>query len=181
MFQAWQSPDAAGRSFSLPTWENSHLYPGGRGDPEILKLEGSMTRERFMERHAGEPSPPAGRVVAGFSARQNGPDGQAVGGRPGTGAAGGAAAAGASPVQGVHRGVWRRAASCAGHGGMAPQGGQEREHDWAAHGGEQPCLQGPDLLSRGSVRLRRAPAGPAEAGGIHLWLTKSGSSAYTTA
>ena len=82
MFQAWQGGGAAGQSFSLPTWENVHLYPGGRSDPEILQLEQSMTRDRFMERHAGEPSPPAGRVVAEFSARQNVRDVQVVDGLP---------------------------------------------------------------------------------------------------
>ena len=71
LYTAWQAPDAAGESFSLPTWANTILYPGGRQDPEILALEASMTRERFTERHSGQPVPPAGRVLTPFSVLRN--------------------------------------------------------------------------------------------------------------
>jgi len=50
------------QSFSLPTWENTYLFPGGRQDPEILLMEQEMGPERFKERCAGEPVPPAGLV-----------------------------------------------------------------------------------------------------------------------
>ena len=55
------------KSFSLPTWTNSIIFPGGRTDPEILKQEAGMTHERFMERFGGEPCPKTGRVVTEFA------------------------------------------------------------------------------------------------------------------
>ena len=55
------------KSFSLPTWSNLVIFPGGRSDPEILKQEAGMTRERFMERFGGVPCPKVGRVVTEFA------------------------------------------------------------------------------------------------------------------
>ena len=55
------------KSFSLPTWTNNYIFPGGRNDPEILKQEAGMTQDRFMERFGGEPCPKTGRVITEFS------------------------------------------------------------------------------------------------------------------
>ena len=55
------------KSFSLPTWSNVFIFPGGRQDPEILKQEAGMTPERFMERFGGVPCPKTGRVVTEFA------------------------------------------------------------------------------------------------------------------
>lgn len=55
------------KSFSLPTWTNTIIFPGGRTDPEILKQEAGMTKERFQERFGGVPCPKTGRVIATFS------------------------------------------------------------------------------------------------------------------
>ena len=55
------------KSFSLPTWSNTVIYPGGRDDPEILKQEAGMTPERFLEKFGGVPCPKTGRVVNQFS------------------------------------------------------------------------------------------------------------------
>lgn len=52
---AWSQPNARGRFYALPSWENLLVYPGGREDPEILAAENRMTRERFLERYGGEP------------------------------------------------------------------------------------------------------------------------------
>ena len=49
-------PESTGKFYSLPTWENLVIYPGGRTDPEILSREGGMSRERFDERFAGVPA-----------------------------------------------------------------------------------------------------------------------------
>jgi len=49
-------------SFELPTWTNHYLYPGGRNDPEILRLENDSSDQFFMERIAGKPVPPRGLV-----------------------------------------------------------------------------------------------------------------------
>ena len=63
MYQAWQhSAGADEQSFSLPSYSNEHLYPGGRQDPEILSLERASSDDFFMERIEGIPSPPRGMV-----------------------------------------------------------------------------------------------------------------------
>ncbi len=54
-------------SVSLPTWSNIRIFPGGRSDPEILKLEEISTKEWFSERYGGVPCPPQGRVFEEFS------------------------------------------------------------------------------------------------------------------
>jgi len=57
------------KSFSLPTWSNNIVFPGGLKDPEIVKLREApgMTEERFMERYGGVPQKPKGLVVYNFS------------------------------------------------------------------------------------------------------------------
>jgi len=55
-----------GRSFILPSWTNTILYPGGREDPEIKRLENENSHEWFMERMGGEPCPPSGLVFKDF-------------------------------------------------------------------------------------------------------------------
>lgn len=55
------------KSFSLPTWGNLEKFPGGRNDPEILRMEASMPKDRFLERFGGVPCPKTGRVVTEFS------------------------------------------------------------------------------------------------------------------
>lgn len=68
MFQLGRGLNDMGlKSFSLPTWSNTKVFPGGREDPEILRQENVMTHERFMERFGGEPSPRTGRVIPDFS------------------------------------------------------------------------------------------------------------------
>lgn len=54
--EAWSKPGAMGVFYSLPSWENLVVYPGGRTDPEILAREKSMTPERFAEKYGGEPT-----------------------------------------------------------------------------------------------------------------------------
>lgn len=51
----WQREGAEGVSFSVPTWANSVLYPGGRYDPEILGAESNMAPDEFLERYGGVP------------------------------------------------------------------------------------------------------------------------------
>ena len=63
MFQAWQhSSNVEEKSFSLPSYSNQYLYPGGRQDQEILALERASSDDFFMERIEGIPSPPKGMV-----------------------------------------------------------------------------------------------------------------------
>jgi hypothetical protein len=67
MFLRGQVPNELGLvSFSIPTWTNKSMYPGGRDDPEIKHLEKIMSPEWFMERFAGTPCPPKGLVFSEF-------------------------------------------------------------------------------------------------------------------
>jgi len=64
----WQGPNVdGGESFSVPTWTNTYKYPGGRNDPEILRLERTMPPDVFQERFGGVPCPPVGLVFKEFS------------------------------------------------------------------------------------------------------------------
>ena len=67
MFTAWASgaePEA--RAYSLPSYTNIHLYPGGINDPEIQKLREVSSDDFYMERIEGKPSPPKGLVFTEF-------------------------------------------------------------------------------------------------------------------
>jgi hypothetical protein len=67
MFTAWGSgADKEARSFSLPSYTNVYLYPGGAQDPEILRLKDVSSDDFFMERIEGIPSPPKGVVFPEF-------------------------------------------------------------------------------------------------------------------
>ena len=66
-FTMGQGPNEMGlESFSMPSWSNLKMFPGGRQDPLILDLEKSMSREAFMEKCAALPCPPKGAVFGGY-------------------------------------------------------------------------------------------------------------------
>lgn len=68
LFTRWQGPNnEQARSFSLPTWVNTKIFPGGRKDPEIIRLEGQTPPDKFLERYGGVPCPPTGLVIKEFS------------------------------------------------------------------------------------------------------------------
>ena len=68
VWRRWQSDNVdEGASFSLPSWSNERLYPGGRNDPEILALEATYPADVFQERFGAVPCPPAGLVYKEFS------------------------------------------------------------------------------------------------------------------
>jgi len=63
MFQAWKhASNPEEMAFSLPSYSNKHLYPGGKNDPEILALKRASSDDFFMERIEGIPAPPKGLV-----------------------------------------------------------------------------------------------------------------------
>ena len=67
MFTAWASgADKDARAYSLPSYTNTYLYPEGRYDPEILRLQEVSSDDFFMERIEGKPSPPKGLVFPEF-------------------------------------------------------------------------------------------------------------------
>lgn len=66
-FNDWQMDNLeGGRSFSLPSWSNTALYPGGQGDPEMLALQAIFPEDLFVERFGGKPCPPASLVFREF-------------------------------------------------------------------------------------------------------------------
>jgi len=68
LWARWLAPnDEEAQSFSIPTWSNLAIFPGGEDDPEILKLKAACSEEWYLERYGGVPTPPAGRVFNEFS------------------------------------------------------------------------------------------------------------------
>lgn len=65
-WKLYQLPGQAGKSFSLPSWCNKYVYPGGYNDPEIQRLKGKYSEDYFMERFGGVPCPPKGLVFPEF-------------------------------------------------------------------------------------------------------------------
>ena len=63
---AWERGLEDEISFNLPSYTNFHLYPGGKEDPEILRLQRDSSDTFFMERIEGIPSPPRGIVFPEF-------------------------------------------------------------------------------------------------------------------
>jgi len=64
LWEAWQSGTEDRQSWSVPSYSNYALYPGGRNDPKILELERRATDQFFMERIEGRPVPPKGLVFS---------------------------------------------------------------------------------------------------------------------
>lgn len=52
------------KTFSIPTWSNLHEFPGGRLDPEIIRLEKLYPEDVFLVRVAAIPTPPRNRVIS---------------------------------------------------------------------------------------------------------------------
>ncbi len=68
LVKRWQAVNPeGGRSFILPTWSNTALYPSGEDDPEILALKATYPPDKFMERFGAVPCPPATLVFREFS------------------------------------------------------------------------------------------------------------------
>jgi len=66
MWKLYQLPGQTGKSFSLPSWCNKYVYPGGQQDEEILRLKAKYPEDYFMERFGGVPCPPKGLVFPEF-------------------------------------------------------------------------------------------------------------------
>lgn len=68
LYNRWQGKNVdGGKSFSLPTWSNTHIFPKGRKDPEIKALEESYPEALFLERFAAVPQKKQGLVFPEFS------------------------------------------------------------------------------------------------------------------
>lgn len=67
LYIRWQGSNPLGaRSWSLPTWSNIAVYPGGRDDPAIKILEAETPEDIFLERYAAVPRRKYGRVLPEF-------------------------------------------------------------------------------------------------------------------
>ena len=69
LFDEWQGINVeGGQSFSLPTWGNTEIFPGGRDDPEIKRLEKLYSKVPFMfeERCGAVPAPASNLVFTQF-------------------------------------------------------------------------------------------------------------------
>lgn len=67
MLRKWKGANAdGGRSFSLPTWSNTAIYPGGYDDPEIVMLRNTMPEDWFQKRFAAEAKKVHGLVIPEF-------------------------------------------------------------------------------------------------------------------
>jgi hypothetical protein len=66
-WRRWQHRNAdGGISFSVPTWDNTVIYPGGENDPEILQLKATYPEALFQERFGAVPCPPSTLVFPEF-------------------------------------------------------------------------------------------------------------------
>lgn len=55
-FSQWQS-------WQLPSWTNTHVFPGGRDDPEIIEAASDLTDDEFRRQYGGEFVLKRGRVM----------------------------------------------------------------------------------------------------------------------
>lgn len=56
LYQQFQSENPFdGRSYSVPSWANLGVYPGGENDREMKALRAIMPKALFLERHAAVP------------------------------------------------------------------------------------------------------------------------------
>lgn len=53
-------------SWSLPSWENPIVYPGGRNDPEIKEIEGRVSPDYFLQEIAADFVSYAGKIYTEF-------------------------------------------------------------------------------------------------------------------
>jgi len=72
-FRDWCAEGAEGQAFSLPAWDNHHVYPGGRNDPEILRLERlyASIPGYFDQKCGAIPGAPLGVIFREFSFRRH--------------------------------------------------------------------------------------------------------------
>lgn len=51
------------KSWQLPSWTNTHVFPGGRNDPEIIEAEADLTEDEFNRQYGGQFVLKRGRVM----------------------------------------------------------------------------------------------------------------------
>ena len=72
MMERWEAAnDEGGVSFSLPTWSNTAIFPGGESDPEILSLKRTYPPDLFDERFGAKPRRKRGLVIPEFEFKKH--------------------------------------------------------------------------------------------------------------
>jgi hypothetical protein len=66
LWQRGQSSNPAWQSWRLPSWINTHIYPGGEHDPEIQQLRADLSAETFNQEVAALFTEYTGRVFKDF-------------------------------------------------------------------------------------------------------------------
>lgn len=64
----WAVPDNdwGGEVYTMPTWENTHVYPMGEKDPEFVSYRKIHGDEIYRMRYGGVPAQPKGLVLAAY-------------------------------------------------------------------------------------------------------------------
>lgn len=69
---SWQGENVEGaRSFTLPSWSNSYIFPDGINDPSIQNLKSLLGPELFLERCAAIPVKPSDLVFPEFETKRH--------------------------------------------------------------------------------------------------------------
>lgn len=67
LYKRWQGANhLEARSFSLPSWSNTEVYPGGFDDPQMVELRGEYPEDLFEERFGAKPKRTTGLVLPEF-------------------------------------------------------------------------------------------------------------------
>jgi hypothetical protein len=68
LFELGQSPDFPEyQSWQLPSWENNHVYPGGRDDPEIKAIERTVSEAFFKQEIGADFTTFVGQIYEEFN------------------------------------------------------------------------------------------------------------------
>lgn len=71
LWSNWQAVDEeknpyGGRSFSIPTWQNTYRYPRGRNEPDFVNYEKAYGKEALMAHYGGVPASPRNLVLRNY-------------------------------------------------------------------------------------------------------------------
>lgn len=68
LWQLGQMPEMKDyASWQMPTWMNINMYPGGRFDPEILRIESTVSKPHFLQEYAAEFTAFEGKIYSEFN------------------------------------------------------------------------------------------------------------------
>jgi hypothetical protein len=72
MWQLGQMPEMDDYdSWQLPTWSNTNKFPGGRFDPEILRIESTVSKQHFKQEYSAEFTAFEGKIYDEFNFRDH--------------------------------------------------------------------------------------------------------------